>query len=61
MLLILSLATNLGILGFFKYADFFVESFVNLMADLGLAVSAQPLGIILPVGISFYTFQTMSY
>ena len=48
-------------LGFFKYADFFVESFVNLMADLGLAVSAQPLGIILPVGISFYTFQTMSY
>ena len=61
LLLVLSLATNLGMLGFFKYADFFVESFVNLMADLGLAVSAQPLGIILPVGISFYTFQTMSY
>ena len=61
MLLVLSLGTNLGMLGFFKYADFFVESFVNLMADLGLAVSAQPLGIILPVGISFYTFQTMSY
>ena len=59
--LVMSLTTNLGMLGFFKYADFFVESFVNLMADMGVAVSAQPLRIILPVGISFYTFQTMSY
>ena len=56
-----SLGTNLGMLGFFKYADFFVESFVDLLGDLGLNVSAGPLGIILPVGISFYTFQTMSY
>ena len=59
--LALSLATNLGMLGFFKYADFFVVEFVNLLADLGITVSARPLGIILPVGISFYTFQTMSY
>ena len=59
--LIVSLATNLGMLGVFKYADFFVTEFVNLMADLGMTVSARPLGIILPVGISFYTFQTMSY
>ena len=59
--LVVSLATNLGMLGFFKYADFFVTEFVNMMADLGMTVSARPLGIILPVGISFYTFQTMSY
>ena len=59
--LVLSLATNLGMLGIFKYADFFVTEFVNVMADLGMTVSARPLGIILPVGISFYTFQTMSY
>jgi D-alanyl-lipoteichoic acid acyltransferase DltB (MBOAT superfamily) len=59
--LIVSLATNLGMLGVFKYADFFVTEFVNLMADLGMTVSARPLGIILPVGISFYTFQSMSY
>ena len=61
LLLLLSLGTNLGMLGFFKYADFFVESFVDVMADMGITVSAQPLGLILPVGISFYTFQTMSY
>ncbi|SVC07926.1 uncharacterized protein METZ01_LOCUS260780, partial [marine metagenome] len=56
-----SLGTNLGMLGFFKYADFFVDSFVDVLSDLGITVSATPLNIILPVGISFYTFQTMSY
>ena len=56
-----SLGTNLGMLGFFKYADFFVDSFVELLAGLGVEASTGTLGIILPVGISFYTFQTMSY
>lgn len=56
-----SLATNLGMLGFFKYAGFFVDSFVDLLGSLGVQATAGPLGIILPVGISFYTFQTMSY
>ncbi len=56
-----SLATNLGMLGFFKYAGFFVDSFVDLLGSLGVEASPGPLGIILPVGISFYTFQTMSY
>ncbi len=59
--LTLSICTNLGMLAVFKYADFFIVEFVNLLADLGVNVSARPLGIILPVGISFYTFQTMSY
>ena len=57
----ISLGTNLSMLGFFKYAGFFVDSFVGMLGDLGMEVSAGPLGIILPVGISFYTFQTMSY
>lgn len=59
--LCLSLGTNLGMLGFFKYAGFFVDSFVDLLAGLGVEASTGTLGIILPVGISFYTFQTMSY
>ena len=61
LLLWCSLGTNLGMLGFFKYANFFVDSFVDVLSDLGITVSATPLSIILPVGISFYTFQTMSY
>ncbi len=56
-----SLGTNLGMLAFFKYADFFVDSFIDLLAGLGVEASPGTLGIILPVGISFYTFQTMSY
>ena len=56
-----SLTTNLGILGFFKYANFFVDQFIELFGSLGIDASAGSLGIILPVGISFYTFQTMSY
>ena len=59
--LLLSIATNLGILAYFKYAGFFVDSFVDLMSALGFNLSIEPLRIILPVGISFYTFQTMSY
>lgn len=56
-----SIAVNLGVLGFFKYYNFFVDSFVQAFASLGLETSAYSLQIILPVGISFYTFQTMSY
>ena len=59
--LVASLGTNLGMLAVFKYAGFFVDSFVDLLDGLGMDVSAGPLRIILPVGISFYTFQTMSY
>ena len=61
LVLWLSIAVNLGILGFFKYADFFVGSLVALLNSLGIPASWEVLGIVLPVGISFYTFQTMSY
>jgi alginate O-acetyltransferase complex protein AlgI len=60
-LLGVSLAFNLGVLAFFKYAGFFVESAAELLASLGWAVPVTDLGIVLPVGISFYTFQTLSY
>ncbi len=56
-----SLVCNLGLLFFFKYYNFFIESAVSFSATLGLPVSAGTLNIILPVGISFYTFQTLSY
>jgi len=59
--LLLSVCTNLGILGFFKYYGFFVDSAQSLAGDLGLDFVAPSLTIVLPVGISFYTFQTMSY
>jgi len=56
-----SVAVNLGILGFFKYFNFFIESAVGLLAAFGLEPHPPVLRVILPVGISFYTFQTMSY
>lgn len=56
-----SLITNLGLLGIFKYYDFFVDSFGQLLTSLGLEAHPATLNIILPVGISFYTFQTLSY
>ena len=59
--LLLSVATNLSILGYFKYFDFFVAEFVALFNVLGFSFGYESLSIILPVGISFYTFQTMSY
>lgn len=61
LLLTLSLVLNLGILGFFKYYNFFVDSFVGAFAGLGYEMDPRTLNIILPVGISFYTFQTLSY
>lgn len=57
----LSLTVNLGLLGFFKYFNFFADSLVILAAMVGLEVDAVTLGVVLPVGISFYTFQTLSY
>ncbi|MEL6591962.1 MAG: MBOAT family O-acyltransferase, partial [Bacteroidota bacterium] len=57
----LSLLSNLGMLGVFKYYDFFVESLVSSVAGFGLTLDWPTLNIILPVGISFYTFQTLSY
>jgi alginate O-acetyltransferase complex protein AlgI len=60
-LLVASIVCNLTILGFFKYYDFFVESFAGLLADLHVPFHPRTLHIILPVGISFYTFQSMSY
>ena len=59
--LALSVFTNLGLLGFFKYFGFFVEEFAFLISELGINASIPTLRIILPVGISFYTFQTLSY
>ncbi len=61
LLLLLSLTVNLGLLGFFKYYNFFIENFVEAFSFFGLTLSADRLNIILPVGISFYTFQTLSY
>ncbi|MFC1500027.1 MBOAT family O-acyltransferase [Candidatus Zixiibacteriota bacterium] len=59
--LILSLCTNLGLLAFFKYSSFFATSFVGLVQALGWSIPAPSWSILLPVGISFYTFQTLSY
>ena len=59
--LIASLVSNLGILGYFKYANFFLDSTVNLLRQLGMRVDAPDLNVVLPVGISFYTFQALSY
>ena len=61
LMLWISLGVNLGMLGFFKYGEFLLESFSELMARAGIAYQAPELGIILPIGISFYTFQTLSY
>jgi alginate O-acetyltransferase complex protein AlgI len=60
-LLYLSLIINLGILAIFKYFNFFIDSFANLSSNLGVSLDFLHLNIILPVGISFYTFQALSY
>ena len=57
----ISLVSNLSILGFFKYFDFFTGSFTELLNTIGIPVNDLTLKVILPVGISFYTFQTLSY
>jgi D-alanyl-lipoteichoic acid acyltransferase DltB (MBOAT superfamily) len=57
----LSIISNFGMLGFFKYFNFFVENVHAILLAAGLDVSAPTLRVLLPVGISFYTFQAMSY
>ena len=60
-LLCASLFVNLGLLGFFKYFNFFIDSFTSAFTLLGHEMGGRTFDIILPVGISFYTFQTLSY
>ncbi|SMD46068.1 D-alanyl-lipoteichoic acid acyltransferase DltB, MBOAT superfamily [Aquiflexum balticum DSM 16537] len=57
----ISLGVNLGLLGFFKYFNFFIDSTVQMINTMGFQANPYSLQLILPVGISFYTFQTMSY
>ena len=61
LLLLTSVLVNLGFLGVFKYYNFFLENFTNAFTVLGYNFDGHSLSIILPVGISFYTFQTLSY
>ncbi|MBW4538646.1 MAG: MBOAT family protein [Myxacorys chilensis ATA2-1-KO14] len=61
LLLGLSLIFNLGILGFFKYWNFFADSLSRALGSVGWQVDAFSLNVILPLGISFYTFQTLTY
>ena len=60
-ILLVSLGTNLGLLATFKYFDFFASSAADLLQRAGLAVDPPLLDVVLPVGVSFYTFQTLSY
>jgi len=61
LILALSLAANLGFLGYFKYGTFLTENFALLLRVLGIAYAAPHWDIVLPVGISFYTFQSIAY
>ncbi|MCP4438913.1 MAG: MBOAT family protein [Aureispira sp.] len=61
LLLWVSICVNLGFLGFFKYFNFFAESFAEAFTLMGASIDPFTLNIVLPVGISFYTFQTLSY
>ena len=61
LLLGLSILVNIGLLGFFKYYNFFIDTFIDTFSFFGTSFEVSRLSIILPVGISFYTFQTLSY
>ena len=61
LLLWTSIIVNIGFLGFFKYYNFFLDNFINAFSFFGSEIKANSLNVILPVGISFYTFQTLSY
>ena len=61
ILLWTSIIVNLGFLGFFKYYNFFLDNFIAAFSFFGQEIQPNTLNIILPVGISFYTFQTLSY
>ena len=60
-LLLTSILINLGFLAFFKYYNFFLDNFIAAFSFFGSEIQREPLNIVLPVGISFYTFQTLSY
>ena len=60
-LLILGVVVSLGVMGYFKYYDFFASSLINLFDPLGIDLPLPILNIVLPVGISFFTFQSLSY
>ena len=61
LLLWISVGVNIGLLGFFKYYNFFIEQFTAAFTLFGTSFEGSTISIILPVGISFYTFQTLSY
>jgi alginate O-acetyltransferase complex protein AlgI len=61
LILAASLSVNLGILAYFKYADFFLSSLDGIASALGIPVDVPSVDIVLPIGISFYTFNSMSY
>lgn len=61
MLLWTSITINLGFLAYFKYSNFFISSFADFAATIGFQINYETLKIVLPVGISFYTFQTLCY
>lgn len=61
ILILASVIVNLSLLGFFKYFNFFADSFVGLMGALGIKTSHYVVQVALPIGISFYTFQSLSY
>jgi D-alanyl-lipoteichoic acid acyltransferase DltB (MBOAT superfamily) len=60
-ILMVSLGTQLGVLAFFKYFNFFADNLVVMLHGLGIPIAPRTLDVILPVGVSFYTFQSMSY
>lgn len=59
--LVISVTLNVGFLGYFKYCNFFIDSFALVMEQMGVEVSIGTLQIVLPPGISFYTFQALAY
>ena len=61
LLLVASVFVNLGLLGFFKYYNFFIDEFVHVFTFFGFEFNGLFVDVLLPVGISFYTFQTLSY
>jgi len=61
LILVVSISVHMGILGYFKYTNFFIESFVQLSNSIGVHLNYLPLHIILPIGISFFTFHLLGY
>ena len=59
--MIINIVLNLAILAYFKYANFFIDNFIDLFGLFGITLHRSSLNVVLPVGISFYTFQALSY